>query len=200
MIKETMTREQWLNKIAGRAAKEIFRPAGYMVPKNIRYTCGFPSKGALAMRTQRIGECWSDSASGDNTFEISVSPVIADGLRAADILVHEMVHATVGLEAGHKGPFRKCAEAVGLKGKMTATVASDELKDKLTKIIEKIGPYPHAGLRAGRTMRAASKGMVKLECSCCKEEGERFIVRIGEHSLKRGAPLCPIHNEELVCV
>jgi hypothetical protein len=111
-----------------------------------------------------------------------------------------MVHATVGLEAGHKGPFRKCAEAVGLKGKMTATVASDELKDKLTKIIEKIGPYPHAGLRAGRTMRAASKGMVKLECSCCKEEGERFIVRIGEHSLKRGAPLCPIHNEELVCV
>jgi hypothetical protein len=196
-MKEVMTREQWLNRIAEHAAKEIFKPAGYKVPKNIRYTCGFPSKGALAMRTQRIGECWSDSASGDNTFEISVSPVIADGLRAADILVHEMVHATVGLKAGHKGPFRKCAEAVGLRGKMTATVAGEELKAKLGAIIEKVGQYPHAGLRAGRTMRAASKGMIKLECPCCKEEGERFIVRIGEHSLNRGAPLCPIHNEEM---
>lgn len=199
MSKEAMTREQWLNKVASHAAKDIFKPAGYEVPKNIRYTCGFPSKGALAMRTQRIGECWSDSASGDNTFEISVSPVIADGLRAADILVHEMVHATVGLKAGHKGPFRKCAEAVGLKGKMTATVASDELKEKLSKIIEKIGAYPHAGLRAGRVSRAAAKGMLKLECPCCKDEGERFIVRIGEHSLKRGTPLCPIHQVEMEC-
>ena len=193
-----MTREQWFNKVAEYCAKRLFKPAGYNVPKNIRYTCGFPSKGALAMRTQRIGECWSDSASGDNTFEISVSPVIADGLRAADILVHEMVHATVGLKAGHKGPFRKCAEAIGLRGKMTATVASDELKTKLNKIIEEIGPYPHAGLRAGRTTRAATKGMLKLECPCCKADGERFIVRIGEHSLKRGAPLCPIHNEEMI--
>jgi len=198
MVKVELTREQWLNRVAKSAAKMLFKPAGYDVPKNIRYTCGFPSKGALANRSQRIGECWSDSASSDNTFEISVSPVIADGLRAADVLVHEMVHATVGLKAGHKGPFRKCAEAVGLKGKMTATVASDELKVKLAKIIEEIGPYPHAGLRASKGPRAAAKGMIKLECPCCKEEGERFIVRIGEHSFKRGAPICPIHNEEMV--
>lgn len=198
MAKIEMTREQWLNKIAGACAKQIFKPAGYDVPKNIRYTCGFPSKGALARRSQRIGECWSDSASGDNTFEISVSPVIAEGLRAADIIVHEMVHATVGLAAGHKGPFRKCAESIGLIGKMTATVASDELKVKLSKIIETVGPYPHAGLRASNGFRVATKGMVKLECPCCKSEGERFIVRIGEHSLKRGAPICPIHNEEMI--
>lgn len=198
MSKSEMTREHWLNNVASAAVTELFEPAGYTVPKNIRYTCGFPSKAALANRSQRIGECWSDAASGDNTFEISVSPVIADGPRAADVLVHEMVHATVGLAAGHKGPFRKCAQAVGLTGKMTATVASEELKTKLSKIIEKIGPYPHAGLHARNGARTVSKGMVKVECPHCKAEGERYIVRIGEHSLRRGNPICPVHNEEMV--
>lgn len=193
----TMTREQWLNAVAVAAAKEIFEPAGYTVPTKIRYTCGFPSKSALARRNQRIGECWSDTASGDGSFEISVSPVIAEGLRAADILVHEMVHATVGLACGHRGAFAKCAKTIGLEGKMTATVAGEQLKAKLSGIIEKIGQYPHAALRANFTRRSSGGGMVKVFCAHCAAEGERFFVRMGQHSLLRGTPICPVHNEEM---
>lgn len=199
MAKSKLTREQWLNKVAEQASKDIFKPAGYDVPKNIRYTCGFPSKAALARRNQRIGECWSAGASGDNVFEISVSPVISDGIRAADILVHEMIHATVGLAAGHKAPFVKCARTVGLLGKPTATYASDDLKSKLEKIIKGVGQYPHAGLRAATNARNASNGMVKLECAKCAAEGERYVVRMGEYSLKRGMPICPIHNVSMIC-
>lgn len=191
------TREQWLNAVAIAAAKEIFEPAGYTVPDKIRYTCGFPSKSALSRRNQRIGECWADTASGDGSFEISVSPVIADAVRAADILVHEMVHATVGLACGHRGAFAKCAKAVGLEGKMTATVAGEQLKAKLTAIINKVGQYPHAALRASFGRRASGSGMVKVFCPHCADEGERFIVRMGQHSIARGLPICPIHDEAM---
>jgi hypothetical protein len=199
MAKAKLTREQWLNKVADKAAVELFKPAGYEVPKNIRYTVGFPSKAALARRNQRIGECWSAGASEDNVFEISVSPVISEGVRAADILVHEMIHATVGLAAGHKAPFVKCARAVGLEGKPTATYAGTELKSKLEAIIKAVGQYPHAGLRAAAASRGPGKGMVKVECADCCAEGERYVVRMGEYSLKRGMPLCPVHNKEMVC-
>ena len=33
-----------------------------------------------------------------------------------NLLAHELIHATVGLACGHKGPFRKCALAIGLEG------------------------------------------------------------------------------------
>jgi hypothetical protein len=199
MAKAKLTREQWLNKVAEIAAKDLFKPAGYDVPKNIRYTCGFPSKSALARRNQRIGECWSAGASEDNVFEISVSPVISEGVRAADILVHEMIHATVGLAAGHKNPFVKCARAVGLEGKPTATHAGKELKAKLEQIIKTVGQYPHAGLRAALVSKNTGRGMTKVECAECAADGERYVVRMGEYSLKRGMPLCPVHNVEMVC-
>ncbi len=37
------------------------------------------------------------------------------------VLLHEMIHAAVGIDAGHKGPFKRAAIAVGLAGPMTAT-------------------------------------------------------------------------------
>ena len=72
------TREAWLT--AGvNALRPHFKGAGadkpgkrgehgYTVPDNLRATCGWPSKGALARKNQRIGECWSDSASKGKMF------------------------------------------------------------------------------------------------------------------------------------
>lgn len=193
-----VTREQWLNTVAEEVATEIFAPAGFTVPKNVRYTCGFPSRSALRGRNQRIGECWPMGASGDATFEICVSPIISDAVRAADILVHEMVHATVGLKCGHRGPFAKCARAVGLEGKLTNTVAGEALKARLATIINKVGSYPHAGLKASVMSPSSTRPMVKIYCPHCEAEGDRFIVRIGEYSLARGIPICPIHNLPMV--
>jgi hypothetical protein len=64
-------RDAWLD-----AAAEHFKPDfeayGYPLPERLRVTCGWPSKGALALKARRIGECWEPKASADRTVEIFI--------------------------------------------------------------------------------------------------------------------------------
>ena len=72
-----------------------------------------------------------------------ISLVLSDPMRVAGVLAHELVHATVGTQHGHKGPFTKLAKAIGLEGKMTATTEGDAFKQAVAPILEAVGPYPH---------------------------------------------------------
>src|SRR5258707_13883249 len=96
-----MNREEWLNKVAERMAP-WFEDQGYSLPR-YRVAIGFPSTGK---RGKRIGECWDGRASADGTFEVLIRPDQSDPIEVAAILAHELVHAAVGLECGHKGAFR----------------------------------------------------------------------------------------------
>ena len=111
---QTLNREAWLGMMTEQYIKPHFTAKGYTIPDNIRMSCAFTSKGATG---KRIGECWSNESSQDSTFEIFIHPAIADSSRVADILIHELVHATVGLQAGHGKAFKQCAQSVGLTGK-----------------------------------------------------------------------------------
>ena len=106
MPQEHKTREAWLVAALWGFIDQHFTAAGYDVPSNIRCTCGFPSAQATARKHMRIGECWAHTQSKDQTFEISISPVIDSPERVLGILIHEVVHATVGLNAGHNGERR----------------------------------------------------------------------------------------------
>jgi hypothetical protein len=181
-----ITREQWLAKAAVKLTRRI-EAAGFKMPEKVRYTCGFPSKSALAKKRQRIGECWDAGCSKDGTFEISVSPTQADATRVLDILLHEMIHSAVGLECGHKGNFKKCAVACGLDGKMTATTAGPELAKDLTKLAEQLGPYPHAKLEGRKSNAPKKQGtrMLKLECVDCG-----YVARTTKKWIETGLPTC----------
>ena len=85
-----------------------------------------------------------------------------DSLRVLDVLVHELIHAIDDCQSGHGAPFRRIALAVGLTGKMTATVASPELEEKLKVILEKLGEYPHAKIQAVK--KKQSTRMIKHVC------------------------------------
>jgi hypothetical protein len=63
-------------------------------------------------------------------------------MQVAGILAHELIHASVGVEHGHKGPLRKMANALGLEGKMTATTEGEAFKRLLAPILEAVGPLP----------------------------------------------------------
>jgi predicted Zn-ribbon and HTH transcriptional regulator len=186
------TREEWLNKATDKL-RPLFEAAGYKVPANVRNTCGFPSKSALANKKQRIGECWSDSASEGKVFEIFISPVLAKELTVLETLAHELVHATVGLEAKHGSKFSKCAKAIGLEGKMTATTAGKELREKLSDLAKAIGPYPHKRLH-GMTSGEKKQGtrLIKCECKTCG-----YTVRTTRSWLEFGAPICPVDDEAM---
>jgi hypothetical protein len=162
------TREAWLVRGIGKLAR-VFKQADYIVPDNVRVSVGFP-KGSRGGR-KTIGQCWTDKVSGDKTYEIFISPELDDSVTVLDVLTHELIHAIVGTEAGHKGAFKQCALAVGLEGKMTATNAGEELKITLTKMAEQLGEYPHASLKPN----AKHKGS-RLKKAVCPKCGATFRI------------------------
>lgn len=180
-----MNREDWLSAVAQEMAP-WFSNLGCPLPP-VRMAVGFTSKG---IRSKRIGECWSNECSGDGVFEIFITPQIADSERVGDILAHELVHAAVGLAAKHGPKFRKVATAIGLEGKMTATVAGEAFKQSFAPILAKVGPIPHSALSEGAKSNAPPKQstrMIKCECPSCG-----YIARTSQKWIDEvGAPICP---------
>jgi hypothetical protein len=186
------TREQWL-ETAVRLMEPLFKNKGYEVP-GVRVSCGFPSKGALAMKKPSIGECWYKESTVDGIAQLFISPFLRDHVEVIGTLVHEVVHAVCGAKAKHGAQFKKCAVAVGLEGKMTATVAGKELIEMIEGWMKDLGAYPHQGLKPGtKPEEKQTTRMVKCECEECG-----YAVRTSRKWLdEAGAPLCPCNKKPM---
>jgi len=184
-----ITREQWLSQ-ATEALRELFSQHGATIPARVRASCGFPSKSALSAKNRRIGECWSARASADQHAEIFISPTISDSARVLDILAHELVHAAHPGD-GHGKAFKRTARAIGLEGKLTATVAGEAFKQWAEPVLARLGAYPHADLVPSNAQKKQSTRMLKCICPVCG-----YTVRVaGKWLVDMGAPHCPDHGE-----
>jgi len=190
-----MNRESYLRALA-EGFEPLFQAHGAALPA-YRVTCGWPSRSALSEKTRRIGECWPDCASADQTHEIIISMGLDDPIEVAGVLAHEMVHAAVGCEHGHRAPFKRLALSIGLVGKMTDTTAGDAFKQYAQPVIDKLGPYPHARLD-GTNKRKQGTRMIKASCDECaaeSENGQGYTVRLTRKWLDQvGPPICPAHK------
>lgn len=187
------TREEWL-QAATHTIRDWFAFAdeSYIVPAQLRISVGFPF-GGRGGKLKRIGECWSPDASADATTEIFVSPEIGDGLEALAVLVHELVHSVVGLKAKHGIAFKHCASAMGLEGKMTATVAGAALKERLNTLMGTLGAYPHAALTPSKSGRKKQgTRLVKCVCPSCG-----YTARTTAKWLETGPLVCGPCQEEM---
>ena len=182
------SREDWL-LAAATAIRPIFDAQGAADYPRFRVSCGFPKGGRGA-----IGQAWTPSASGDETAELFISPELETLAEAGspgvlDVLAHELIHAIVGNEAGHKGPFRQLAKGIGLEGKMTATYPSEKLADELLHLVSDLGPYPHATL-SRLTVKKQTTRMKLCECHNCGCK-----IRMTQKWLDEvGAPTCGCGN------
>ena len=114
-------------------------------------------------------------------------------MEIAGILAHELTHAAVGIDKGHGRAFRRVAIAIGLTGKMTATVPGDAFKQRVEPILKKLGAIPHARLSWGelRGPKKQTTRMIKCECAECG-----YTARVARKWLEDvGAPHCPEHGE-----
>lgn len=164
------TREEWLTAALWKKVDSHFTAAGLDVPANIKITCGWPSRAATARKKRRIGEIWDATASKDGQFEIFISPLLDDPIEVLAVLIHEVVHAVVGLAAGHRAPFSQAAKKVGLVRPWTMTIASDDLKVELASWLRDLGLYPHAGIDVAHGQSSDPKQstrMLKLDCYQC---------------------------------
>jgi hypothetical protein len=181
-----MTREQWLHEMVS-LLRVLFYQAGYLLPGTLRVACGWPSHGALRSKQGRvIGQCWHPLASADRHTEIFISPVLAAAEPVIATLVHELVHAAVGVEHGHGAAFKRCALALGLTGKMTATVAGPALQARIAALVAVVGQYPHASLDMEVGRKKQTTRLVKAQCTACG-----YTIRTTRQWLAVGLPTCP---------
>jgi len=178
--------------------KPLFRSQKYEIPK-LRVACGWPSRGGTSAAKRSLGQCWSEEAAADGLHQIFVSPFCEDkdAYGVLPVLVHEVVHAVVGIEAKHGKVFRKCAEAVGLTGKMTSTVPGDVLQVKIAEWQQILGPYPHAKLDPAQSpVKKQTTRMIKMTC---KHDECGYVARTAKKWLDEvGVLHCPKHGEMTV--
>lgn len=182
------TREEWLNA-ATEAMAPWLKEAGMELPSKVRASVGFAKYG----RPRAIGQCWSKGCTPDDTTHIFICPTLDDPKVVLGTHLHELVHAAVGTEAGHKGPFLKGVRALGLRGKATATFVEEgsPLEEKIIGLIETLGPYPHSPLQPKRKERPAGGGWIKLQSI----QDEDYIIRISPKAFKEhGVPTDPWGN------
>jgi hypothetical protein len=153
----SLERQRWFEHGVA-ALRERFDAVGYTIPRNIRVSVGWPKGAAFC---NKIGQCWLPAASSDQHAQLFISPELADDVRILGVLAHELVHATVGTEAGHRAPFKRCALRVGLCGRMTATTESDAFRAWAAALVARIGPYPAGFLTIGKKQ---STRLLKCEC------------------------------------
>lgn len=190
------TRESWL-EAAIDLMKPLFEKHDYKVPK-VRVSCGWPSSRGLSPRKRTLGECWDKSAASDKVAQIFISPYLEDVLDPQGViptLVHEVVHAVVGNENKHNKVFGKCARAIGLEGKLTATHAGEVLLVECDNWNKRLGKYPHVKLDLGRRpVKKQTTRMIKMECSDCG-----YVARTSKKWLDDVGPAhCPRHGEMTV--
>jgi len=184
------TREAWLNAAVDKLRTEIFGEQ-YPVPE-VRVSVGW--SGGRGPKANTIGQCWPGESASDSVGQIFISPVLAEPVKVLETLVHEMVHAInhANGETGHRTPFKRIAEPIGLEGKMTATHAGEELAEKLKEIGNGLGKYPHAAINLQDKPKVQKTYMLKF----VSPEEPDFFVRMTASKLEEyGAPRDPWGNE-----
>lgn len=180
-------REQWLT--AGMdAMRSRIIAAGYTLPPNLKVACGFPvgSRGGKKI----LGQCIDPKASAGNVTELFVSPTISDALKALGVLLHELGHAAVGVQAGHGPAFKAFCAALGLVGKATEALPGPETEAWLRdEILPLLGTYPHAAVDPSQRKKQGTR-MIKL---VCPETG--YTVRTTKKWLEVGLPISPAGHE-----
>lgn len=183
------TREQWLQAAVKELTKSIFRD--FDVPE-VRVSVGWP--GGRGKKTGVIGQCFATKTTDDKVAQIFISPVLANPYEVVETMAHEIIHAIDDCESGHKKNFVKIAKEIGFLAPWKSTPASDDLRDRLQAIADKLGVYPHAAIRPEDRPTVQKTYMLKVVCP----EDDEFFVRMTQSKIDDfGFPFCPCHNVEM---
>ena len=183
------TREEWLQAAVLLLKETLFDPRELWLPPILRVSTGFCGGKA-------IGICVDPDCAKDGSTSIFIDPQLGeDAVVVLATLLHEMVHASVGIECKHKGKFVEVIRDLGLDGKPTATFAAkdSELYQTLVGLFVKLGEYPHAPL-----VRKRKETKPHAWVSYISVSDEDFIVRANKNTVAEKGPPKDFNGEDMV--
>lgn len=158
-------REYWLLQAVSFLSGHMVAGGLTLPAAGVRVSCGWPSQGGVAARKVVVGQCFPSQLCCDGTPQIFISPRLDDAVQVLGVLLHELIHAAVGCQYGHRKEFSQAARRLGLDGPPTATVVGDTLRPVLAGFVSQVGPYPHAAIRLAPKVRTGSR-LRLYECQC----------------------------------
>lgn len=179
------TREEWLRE-AIRRLRPVFAAEGVDIPKDVRISIGFGPTGARQENSVILGVTCARLMSESGVNEVFISPEDAGTASMLGTVAHELIHAWDDCKSGHKGEFRRVAQAIGLEGRMTHTQPGPVFEATLICIAEEMGPYPGSkmNLSGGRPtfpVPAPGDGSGPKITSGPKTQTTRMIKRTCQH-------------------
>lgn len=191
------SRESWL-RAATNELRPHFEQCGYPLPDKFRFAIAFTSNGR---KSKQPGELWHAETSADQHYELFIRADLSDPVEVLGVLIHELVHAVLPLDAGHGRLYKEAALKIGLHGPMRQAMPGPLLQPRVNELAAALGPLPHAKLNIergpsnkGPIDRPKKQGtrMIKAECGAADCQ---YTVRIARKWLTElGAPLCPKHG------
>lgn len=179
-----MNREEWLELAANEHCWPLIESKGGDRPEKMRYSIGFP-KGSRGGKLA-IGQCWAPDVSHDAHFEIFCSPLIS-ARETLVTLLHELVHASVGLACQHKGEFKTLALAIGFKAPMKTTPPTPELNILIDQWMTQLPPFPGATMDLSKESKPKpGSRLIKAQCPECK-----YTIRLTQKWVDIAVPECP---------
>lgn len=159
-IPNLANRESYLNHAVD-LVRPWFAEAGFEVPE-VRVSIGWP-RGARGKNV--VGQCFGQGSTEDGIAQVFLTPA-----RGADeivpilgTLVHEVSHATVGVDEGHKGQFIVVQRKLGFLPKWTdSSNQTPELTERLAGLAERLGPFPHGALTLAAQEKQTQKTYMRL--------------------------------------
>jgi hypothetical protein len=180
------TREKWLQD-AVEAMRPLYAEAGTPLPELVKASFGFPSRKPLKV----LGQCHYTAT--DKIPQVYVTPRLADSAEVLSTLAHELCHAALPAEVGHKRQFSALGTRLGLVGKPTEMGAGPELLVRLNAIVSAIGPVPHSALTLANIAKVQSTRLLKCTCPECG-----YTVRVTRKWLDVAMPTCTVCQVEMM--
>ena len=186
------TREQWLTNMIAEI-RPIFEVQGYPLPADIRVSTGVPT---TYKRSGALSECFRESMSADGSFQIFISPTIAQPYKVAEQLVHQLCRTTsAGAYTYGAKTFCKIATEMGLIADITRPKseirASAGFESMYMSIIDGLGAYPHSELTL-EGVKTQSTRMLATVCETCG-----YLSRTSQKWILIKMPVCPVHLTEM---
>ena len=180
-------REQWLSTAMEKMAERYLVKPAHKLPPKVAVSCGIPA-GSL----RAIGQCWCPSTSSDGTTHIYICPTQDDPVEILHVLLHEMVHAAVGVKEKHGPAFGRLARFLGMEGPLTSTTPSDALRSELEGLSDVLGPYPHSAVSKSKPKKPKDPKPKKIKLLPGGGRFPGYEVWVAEDQLESyGPPLDP---------
>jgi hypothetical protein len=199
IMQPAQNRETWLEEMTKQFVIPHFSKCGFeyleFSPMPIKFSVSFiEGVRSSGKKMKTIGAHYSHHFSTGGEQHILIHPSLENSNKVVGVLIHELIHAQLPTDAGHGKEFRNIALKVGLCGKMTATEETEELQEKISSWVKKLGDYPHTSFDVSKSRKKQTTRMLKTMCMSDNEHcgNGHYKTRMSRSLIENfGAPFCP---------